>query len=67
MSHGSTSTIIWAIVAIIILAWLIGWLYIPTVGSLIHVLIIIAVIIIIVNVLGLAGSRGGHTTTTTQS
>jgi hypothetical protein len=69
MSHGSTNTIIWAIVAIIILAWLIGWIYIPTIGSLIHLLIVIAVIIIIVNVLGLlGGSRAGHgTTTTTQN
>ena len=66
MSHGSTNTILWAIVAIIILAWLIGWLVIPTVGSLIHVLIVIAVIIIIVNVLGLLGGHG-KTTTTTQS
>ena len=63
----SVNAIIWAIVAIIVLAWLIGWLVIPTVGSLIHVLIIIAVVIIIVNVLGLAGSRGHGTTTTTKS
>jgi len=68
MGQGSVNVIIWAIVAIIVLAWLIGWLVVPSVGSLIHVLIVIAVIIIIVNILGLfSRSRSGESTTTTTT
>jgi hypothetical protein len=67
MGQGSTSAIIWAVVAILIMAWILGWFLVPDVGSLLHILIIVAVIIIIVNVLGLLGGHSTKTTTTTRN
>jgi hypothetical protein len=41
------STLLW-VALIIILIWLFGWILIPTIGFLIHVLLVLAVIILIV-------------------
>ena len=64
MSQGSIKTILWAVVAILILTWLLGWYFIPDITAFYHILIVVAVIIIILNVWGLFG-RGNRTTTTT--
>ncbi len=60
MAHGSPSAIVWAIVVILVAAWLLGWLYIPSLGFLIHLVLVLAIIVIIVNLLGLLGGLGHH-------
>jgi membrane protein DedA with SNARE-associated domain len=43
----ASSLLLW-IAVVIILIWLFGWILIPAIGFLIHILLILAVIIIVV-------------------
>jgi len=40
-----------AIIVILILAWLLGWIALPNVGGLIHILLVVAIIVVIVRLL----------------
>jgi hypothetical protein len=40
-----------AIVVILILAWLLGWIALPNVGGLIHILLVVAIIVVIIRLL----------------
>jgi hypothetical protein len=42
-------TILWAILAVILILWLLGWLAVGIGGNLIHLLLVIALIILIYN------------------
>ncbi len=42
---------LWTIVAILLVLWLIGWVALPTIGSLIHILLVVAIIVAIVSLL----------------
>jgi Flp pilus assembly protein TadB len=42
-------SILWAIVVILVILWLIGWLALHIGGGLIHILLVIAVIVILYN------------------
>ncbi len=39
------------IAIILILLWLVGWLAFPTIGALIHILLVIAIIVILIRVI----------------
>jgi hypothetical protein len=41
----------WAIVVILVILWLLGWWAIPSLGSLIHILLVIALIVIVYRLL----------------
>ena len=41
--------LIWAIVIILVVLWLLGWLAFHVGGSLIHILIIVAIIVLLFN------------------
>lgn len=45
----SLSNILWAIVVILVILWLLGWLVLKVGGGLIHVLIVVAVIVLLYN------------------
>lgn len=49
------SNVLWAILVIVLILWLVGWLVVPTGGELIHLLLVVAVILLIYNLL--VGSR----------
>jgi hypothetical protein len=38
---------LWMLVVIVLILWLLGWLVIPTAGSLIHLLLVVVLIILI--------------------
>jgi len=40
-----------AIIVILILAWLLGWIALPNVGGLIHILLVVAIIVVIIRLL----------------
>jgi len=42
-------TILWAIVVILVVLWLLGWLAFHIGGGLIHILIVVAVIVLLYN------------------
>jgi Family of unknown function (DUF5670) len=42
-------SILWAIVVILVILWLVGWLALHIGGGLIHILLVIAVIVILYN------------------
>ena len=42
-------TILWAIVIILVVLWLLGWLAFHIGGGLIHILIVVAVIVLLYN------------------
>ena len=48
--------ILWAIVVILVILWLIGWLVVHVGGGLIHILLIIAIIVLLYNLF--VGMRG---------
>ena len=48
-------TILWAIVIILVVLWLLGWLALHIGGGLIHLLLIVAVIVLLYNLF--AGRR----------
>ena len=48
--------ILWAIIVVLVILWLIGWLAFH-VGGIIHIIIIIAVILLIINLLTGRGAR----------
>ena len=48
--------ILWAIVIVLVVLWLVGWLALHIGGGLIHILLIIAVIVLLYNLF--AGRRG---------
>jgi hypothetical protein len=41
----------WTIVVILVILWLLGWVAIPSLGSLIHILLVIALVIIVYRLL----------------
>jgi hypothetical protein len=43
--------ILWAIIVILVIFWLLGWLAFHVAGGLIHILLVVAVILIIVNLI----------------
>jgi Family of unknown function (DUF5670) len=47
--HVMLGTLLWAIVIILVVLWLLGWLAFHIGGGLIHILIIVAVIILLYN------------------
>jgi hypothetical protein len=49
-------TILWAIVIILVVLWLLGWLAFHIGGGLIHILIVVAVIVLLYNLF--VGRRG---------
>jgi hypothetical protein len=49
--------LLWAIVVILVILWLLGWLAFHIGGGLIHILIVVAVIILLYNLL--VGRRTG--------
>ncbi len=48
--------ILWAIVIVLVVLWLIGWLALHIGGGLIHILLIIAIIVLLYNLF--VGRRG---------
>jgi Family of unknown function (DUF5670) len=52
----SLSNILWAVIVILFVLWLMGWL-VGNVGSFIHVLLVIAVLVLLYNLL--VGMRRG--------
>ncbi len=42
---------LWTIVAVLLILWLLGVVALPTVGSLIHLLLVVALIVLIVQLL----------------
>ena len=49
--------ILWAIIVVLVVLWLLGWLAFHIGGGLIHILIVIALILLVVN---LATGRGAR-------
>ncbi len=50
--------ILWAIVIVLVVLWLIGWLALHIGGGLIHILLIIAIIVLLYNLfIGRRGAR----------
>jgi hypothetical protein len=43
--------IFWTIVVILVILWLLGWVAIPSLGSLIHILLVIALVVIVYRLL----------------
>jgi hypothetical protein len=41
----------WALVVILVILWLLGWVAIPSLGSLIHILLVIALVVIVYRLL----------------
>ena len=41
----------WTIVAILIILWLLGFHFLPSVGALIHILLVVAIIVVLVRVI----------------
>ena len=39
------------IVVLLVLMWLVGWIALPNVGSLIHILLVVAIVVVIIRVL----------------
>ena len=50
------SNLLWAVVVILVILWLLGWLAFHIGGGLIHILIVIAVIVLLYNLF--VGRRG---------
>jgi hypothetical protein len=42
-------TLIWAVVIILVVLWLLGWLVLHVGGGLIHILIVVAIIVLLFN------------------
>jgi Family of unknown function (DUF5670) len=49
--------ILWAIVVVLVILWLLGWLVVHVGGGLIHLLIVIAIIVLLYNLF--VGMRRG--------
>jgi len=43
--------VLWTIIAVLLILWLLGVVALPTVGSLIHMLLVLALIVLIVQLL----------------
>jgi Family of unknown function (DUF5670) len=43
------ASILWAIVVVLLVLWLLGWLVVHVGGGLIHILLVIAVIVLLYN------------------
>ena len=41
----------WTLVVILVILWLLGWVAIPSLGSLIHILLVIALVVIVYRLL----------------
>jgi hypothetical protein len=39
------------IVVLLVLMWLVGWIAVPNVGALIHILLVVAIVVVIIRVL----------------
>jgi hypothetical protein len=39
------------IIVLLVLMWLVGWIALPNVGSLIHILLVVAIVVVIIRVL----------------
>ena len=40
---------LWTIVMILLILWLVGWLALPSIGALVHILLVVAIIMAIVS------------------
>lgn len=49
--------LLWAIIVILFILWLLGWLAFHVAGGLIHILLVVAIILIVVNLLTGRGAR----------
>jgi hypothetical protein len=49
--------VLWAIIVVLFVLWLLGWLAFHIGGGLIHILIVIALILLIVNLVSGRGAR----------
>lgn len=38
---------LWTIIAVLVILWLVGFLALPTLGSLVHILLVIALIVLV--------------------
>ncbi len=54
----SLVNLLWAVVVILIILWLLGWLVVHIGGGLIHILVVIAVIVLLYNLF--VGMRRGR-------
>ena len=50
--------ILWAIVVILVIAWLLGFVVFHVAGGLIHIILVVAVIVLVYNLV--MGSRAGR-------
>ena len=39
------------IIVLLVLMWLVGWIALPNVGSLIHILLVVAIVVVLIRVL----------------
>ena len=39
--------LLWTIIAVLLILWLVGFLALPTLGSLVHILLVIALIVLV--------------------
>jgi hypothetical protein len=39
------------IIVLLVLMWLVGWIALPNVGSLIHILLVVAIVVVIIRLL----------------
>jgi hypothetical protein len=49
--------LLWAIIVILVVVWLLGWLAFHIGGGLIHLIIVVAVILLVINLLTGRGAR----------
>ena len=49
--------LLWAIIVILVVVWLLGWLAFHVGGGLIHLIIVVAVILLVINLLTGRGAR----------
>ena len=45
--EGLATDIFWTIVAVLVILWLVGFIALPGLGSLIHILLVIALVVIV--------------------
>jgi hypothetical protein len=42
---------LWTIVVILLVLWLLGWVALPSIGALVHILLVVAIIVAIVSLI----------------
>jgi hypothetical protein len=50
-AEGGAGEVLWTIIAVLLILWLLGVVALPTVGSLIHLLLVLALIVLVVELL----------------